>query len=122
MRKILQRATIVLVLVVFLAGCSGMFGIGSDSTVKPLTPKAQATLFMNTYKAEIKDLQSLSSLPKATDAQKAVFKSKQAILGKMKPILDIYVAVVDSGGTPDTNLQGQLNDFINQLVAQGGVK
>ena len=108
--------TYVLVLL-FFVGCASITGSTS------LTPKAQATLILATYKAQIQDLQSLSALPNATAEQKELFKTKQAILVQIKPLLDIYLQAVDSGTTPDPSLQSSINNLINQLVAaSGGVK
>lgn len=116
----MKRLFIIMLMLSFLLGC-GLFGTGTTQT-KPLTPKAQAVLFMNTYKIELQDLQSISALVNATPAQLQAFKVKQNVLTKYKKALDLYLAVVDANGTPDSSATSQLNDLVNQLVAAGGVK
>ena len=117
----LKRSIGSIVLILFTATLIGCASLTGSTT---LTPKAQATLFMSEFKNQVADLQSISALKeKATPAQIELFKQKQAILVKMKPLIDIYVGIVEGGGTPDSTLQSSINNLINQLVAtSGGVK
>lgn len=110
-----KRWLAIVLIVVFMAGCSIPLGAG-----KELTPKAQATLFMSFYAQQNKDLQSLSRLKNATDAQKQLFKEKQVLLAKLKPMIDTYNAIVKAGGTPDPQMQNDINNIVNELVAQLG--
>lgn len=87
-----------------------------------LTDKQRATVMLNIYNAEYEDTMAVMSSPTSTPAQKAVGAKKKAILTQIWPLLKIYVAVVDGGGTPEPDTIKQLTDLINQLttIATGG--
>lgn len=113
-----------LLLILFLLTACGLPFVTKEGETKQLTPKAQATLLMNTYEREVRDLQSLAGLPSRTAEQTRLFIEKRRILTQIKPHLDTYVSIVEAGGIPTSTQQSEVNNYINQLVAltAGGVK
>ena len=103
--------------VVIVVGCAGIIGN------KPLTPKQQATIWMNIYISEYDDTMAMAINPSATPAQKEMVAKKKAILTKVWPLLKVYIAIVDSGGIPTQEATNDLINLINQLtgLATGGI-
>jgi hypothetical protein len=108
----------ILMFITFAFGCATLT-VGD----KPLTPKQQATIIMNTYNAEYDDTMSMATNPNSTPAQKEIVAQKKMILTQIWPLLKVYVSIVDGGGTPTENQTQALLDLINQLtVLSTGVK
>ena len=113
-----RRITVLyLTLMVLLATGCAMFGTQSD---KPLTPKQQATMFMNIYNQQYDDTMFMAKNPKATPAQKDMVAKKKELLTRIWPVLRLYVVTVDNGGVPTPEVTQNLNGLINELVTLAG--
>ena len=100
----------------FLSACT-LF-----TQTKPLTAAQQASIWMIVYNATYDDTMAMAINPSATPAQKEMVAKKKAILTPLWPALKIYVAVVESGGTPSAESTAYIVDLINQLAALAGGK
>ncbi|HSW64881.1 MAG TPA: hypothetical protein VLH56_16455 [Dissulfurispiraceae bacterium] len=109
-----KKSAIILVFVVFLLGCA--------TAGQQLTPKQQATIYMQTYNAVYDDTMRTMQNPAATPAQKQIALQKRALLTEIWPVLKIYVATVEGGAIPSAELEATLTALINQLAtfATGG--
>lgn len=87
-----------------------------------MTPKQQATVFLQTYNAVYDDTMSMATNPNATQAQKDMVVKKKAILTQVWPLLKAYTSIVDGGGTPTPESTAQLTNLINQLTTLAGGK
>jgi len=107
-------------LTVIICGCATMTPAPDK---KPMTPKQQATMWLNIYSQQYDDTMAMAKNPNSTPAQKEMVSKKKAVLSKIHPLLRAYVATVDSGGIPTPEATATLTGLVNNLVAlQGGVK
>jgi hypothetical protein len=110
----MQKKKILAILVVlfFIGACASLTGTGTQT----MTPKRQATIWLNIYNAQYDDTMSVMTNPNSTAAQKELGLKKKAILTKVWPLLKVYVAVVEGGGIPGDSDTAAITDLINQLT------
>jgi hypothetical protein len=104
----LRRISGIVLLVGLLAACA---------TTQALSPKQKATVWMNIYNAEYADTMAVMSNPNSTPSQREIGARKKEILTRVWPLIQVYVNIVESGGTPSEGLQNQLVFLINELTA-----
>jgi hypothetical protein len=85
-----------------------------------MTPKQQATVWMEIYNAQYDDTMRIMYNPNATDAQKEIGRKKKEILKVVWPLLKDYIFIVDSKGTPSMALELEILEQINQLTMLAG--
>ncbi len=95
---------------------AALFIIAACATMTGMTPKQQAVAWMSIYNAQYDDTMSIMTNPNSTQAQKEMGLKKKAILTQVWPLLKVYVAVIDGGGTPSASETAALTDLINQLT------
>ena len=100
---------IVAMFLIFTVGCAGW-------QVQQLTTKQQAAIWFNVYSSAYDDTMTMANNPMITPAQKELVVKKKAVLTQVWPLLKVYSAIVDSGGTPDAATTNQIINLINQLV------
>jgi len=105
-----QIQIFVLLLLIILIGCATNGGT-------KLTPKQNATVWMTIYNAQYDDTMLIMQNPLATKEQKNIALQKKAILTQIWPLLKVYVATVEGGGTPSVEMEATLTGLINQLTA-----
>jgi hypothetical protein len=96
--------------------------MGCVTNGKKLTPKQNATVWMQVYNTTYDDTMLTMQNAAATPAQKSIALQKKAILAEAWPLLKIYVATVEAGGVPAAELEATLTALINRLttLAIGG--
>ena len=108
----MRRKFVLLIAVIFLMGLLANCATTSGTT---MTPKQQAAVWFNVYDAQYDDTMQMATT--GTPAQKDTAAKKKAILVQLWPLLKIYAAVVDGGGTPSTTDVATITALINQLTA-----
>ena len=109
MQKI--KIGIVVLLVLMLSACAFL------QPQTGLSTKQQATVWLQIYNYQYDDTMALAINPSITEDQKKIVREKKRILNQVWPLLKIYVAVVDGGGTPTTADTVAITNLINQLTA-----
>lgn len=99
------------ILALALVGCAAL------TQTTGLTPKQQATIWMEIYSFTYDDTMALAKNPAITPAQKELVAKKKAVLTQVWPLLKSFVAVVNSGGTPTAQDTAAITVLINQLTA-----
>ena len=112
---LMKRSVVLLMVMFFMVSCAGM-------QVGTTTPKQQAAIWLGIYNAQYDDTFSIMTSPLSTPAQKEIGLKKKAILTQVWPLLKIYVAVIDGGGTPSNNDTIMITELINQLTALALIK
>jgi hypothetical protein len=105
-----QIQIFVLLLLIVLIGCATNGG-------SKLTPKQNATVWMQVYNSTYDDTMLTMQNPLATPEQKNIALQKKAILTQIWPLLKVYVATVEGGATPSAEMEATLSGLINQLTA-----
>ena len=108
-----NRLAIALVIIALISACS-MIG------VKPMTPKQQATVWMEIYNFQYDDTMATMTNPLSTEEQKTIGRIKKDILIKVWPMLKAYAEIVDAGGVPSEEMTLKIAQLMNQLVNMGG--
>ena len=85
-----------------------------------MTPKQQATIWMDIYNAQYDDTMSIMTNPNSTETQRSVGAKKKEILKVVWPLLKQYVTIVDGKGTPSMELETEILNQINQLTMLAG--
>ncbi len=109
-----KKYLIGLLMLFVLVGCAVFNG------KTELTPKRQGVIWMGIYNAEYDDCMYIMNSPSATSGQKQMAQKKKVLLGKIWPLLKIYVSVIDGGGTVSLEDTQTLTVLINQLTALAG--
>jgi hypothetical protein len=99
---------VLLLLIIGMIGCA---------TNGKLTPKQNATVWMQVYNSTYDDTMLTMQNPLATPEQKNIAQQKKAILTQIWPLLKVYVATVEGGATPSAEMEATLSGLINQLTA-----
>ena len=129
MRRLKEKVNVLLVvvfMVAMLTACSVFQPLPVETLGAPsevvITPKQQATMWLDIYNAEYADTMAIMSSPTSTPAQREIGAKKKAILARIRIPLKVYVGIVDKDGTPDDKLMLELIGLINELatVATGG--
>lgn len=110
MRKI---GIIGIVLALFLlAGCATL---NQGSTIKP----AELTLaqFEAAYVAQWHDAYTMATDPLITPAQREVVRVKKDVLTRVRPLIDAYGAVVETGGAPTLQQEQAIYTLLNSIGA-----
>ena len=114
-----RKRSILLVLAIFIiAGCQTL-----NVNAKPWaqqTPKEKANFMLGVYNAQYDDTMRMASAPISTPAQKQIVVKKKAILTQIRPLLTVYLVMVDSGMKPTPEDEAALLALINQLATIGG--
>jgi uncharacterized membrane protein len=120
-KRVQVQVIAVLMTLMFLAACTSSCAMLGGS-VKTLTAKQQATLWMVVYNSVFDDTMAQAKNPAATAAQKDLVAKKKAVLTQVWPLLKIYAGVVETGGTPSVETAQAISDLINQLAALAATK
>lgn len=122
MRK--ARVVPVLLLLVLIVGCATV-----GQPTQPLTPlqiaKMTAIAFLETYKAQYLDAEAMGKMAVAGQLsveQVKVYRVKRQLLVKVKPLIDIYVDLVEVGTVPGADREQAINNILNELVSKTGGK
>jgi len=114
-----RKRSILLVLAIFIvAGCQTL-----NVNAKPWaqqTPKERANFMLGVYNAQYDDTMRMATDPLSTPAQKSIVVKKKAILTQIRPLLTVYLVMVDAGMTPTPEDEAALLALINQLATLGG--
>jgi hypothetical protein len=112
MRQVKQLGVLLFILM-FVAGCA-------TTGTTTLTPKQQATIFMEVYNASYDNAMTVMKNPASTPEQKEMALKKKDILTKVWPLLKVYVSTVEGGGTPSATDTATIISLIDQLTALTG--
>lgn len=63
---------------------------------------------------------SLSNQPNLTDAQKQIVRQKKALLVQIWPKVKAFYALIEAGTVPTADVQTEITNLLNQLVAITG--
>ena len=92
----------------------------TGTTNTPLTPKQQATIWMDIYNAQYDDTVYLMSTDNPFN--KIIGAKKKEILTQVWPLLKAYVSTVENNGVPTEELTTNILNLINQLTPIVGAK
>ncbi len=87
-----------------------------------LTPQGKAAFALSVYNTEFDNYVNAASLPDLTEEEKSILRVKKKLLIKMKAALVAYISYVRLSQAPPTEVEQQLLDILNQLIAQRRVK
>ncbi len=110
---------VVMLVLVIIAGCATM---GGPAPQKPQTAleraKLQSVYFLGWYKAQFKDAEAMGALAiagKLSPGQLDVYRVKRKLLVEVKPLIDVYDALVAGGSPPSADKEQQILDIINRF-------
>lgn len=109
----MKRNLLAIVLVLFfLAGCAALTG-----TQSPLTKEQQFIQSAKSfYISQYRDYEYMTMDPsKLTEAQKTILRKKKEVLVQVKPLIDTYSALVDSGQKPTLSQEQQIMQLLNSI-------
>lgn len=116
-----MRKTRVLCLIiavfVLLAGC-GYFGqTTTPTTTSPLSKEKKFIQSAKSfYVSQYKDYEAMTVDPSLlTEEQKQILRIKREVLIQLKPMIDTYAALVDSGQTPTLEQEQAIIQLLNKL-------
>lgn len=111
------------ILMCVLCVACGIFG-GAPAPQRELTllekAKMQDLLFIERFKTQYRDAESLERLVKAGTAspgQRKIYNVKIALLQKVYPLLITFDNLVNAGTVPGQSKEDEINDLLNQLAA-----
>lgn len=114
MRKARAISLIIAVLFLFVA-CATTTGTNS-----PTSPLSKEKKFINSaksfYVSQYKDYEFMTADPsKLTEEQKQILRVKYDVLNQVKPLLDAYSAMVDTGQTPSFEQEQAITQLLNKI-------
>lgn len=92
---------------------------GCATTNVELTAKDKATWAMALYNAQYDDYLRMTGMGNLTEEQKVVLRKKKSIMNELWPLLKLYAKYAETGTIP-SDLEQQVTDLINQLLAEKG--
>lgn len=98
--------------IVLIAACAAITG-----TPSPLTKEQQFIQSAKSfYISQYKDYEYMTADPsKLTEEQKVILRKKKEVLVQVKPLIDAYSALVDSGQKPTLAQEQQIMQLLNSI-------
>ncbi len=79
------------------------------------TPKEKALAILDAYNAQYQNTMSMALTKDLTEVQKQMVRQKKALLKQAYPLIQLYVGIVEVGGTPSTKDEQAILNLIDQL-------
>jgi len=99
------------IIYLLLSGCATM--------EVEMTAKDKAAWAMALYNAQYDDYLRMTGMGNLTEDQRQILRKKKAIMNELWPLLKLYAEYSKTGKIP-TDLEQQVTDLINQLIAERG--
>ena len=114
--KQLKRIHVALAMFFCLALMVSCATTQSTGTVSPLTPQQQFLMSAEkVYIDQNHDYMSMVAMPNLTDGQKAMLKTKKAIMIKAQKAIKMYKDYLDKGMVITPDIEYAVTDALNQL-------
>ena len=112
MKRKVNFAVVLFILVVFVAGCS-LLGL---KTWNDLTPKQRTIFFMNTYLSTANNVDTILKDPASTQVAKTSALKDKATLTQVYPLIQAYKKYVDTGVMDVPVSEAAILSLIDQLI------
>ena len=111
-----SKFLIVILIFVFVAGCSAMTGGGDLKSWGEMSTKEKATFLMSVYNKQYDSYMQLYAKDNRTEADNKYLRDKKVALEIVYPYIDTYAQYADTGTIPPATVEQAALEAVNKLL------
>jgi hypothetical protein len=111
-----RKAIILFVVLLFALGACVSAEKGGKS-LSEMTPKEKATWFMGIYNSQARDYKAMVARKDLTNEQKDILRKKKSIMTEVWPLINTYIAYVDTGAVVTKTVEDEIIGLVNDLTS-----
>ena len=111
--KIIGISVLMVMILMILVSCATL-GIGQKSWAER-TPAEKSLAILEAYNTQFADTMRMALRKDLSETEKQLVRSKKVVLKEVKPLIEVYVAIVEAGGIPSSLDERKIMEYIEKL-------